>query len=120
VKRREFIAGADAMANLNDEQRRALRLLARHPNGCTEAIMLAHGFTIDMLGELAAGGLLKVEVHNAHAGGRQKFVVWVQITAAGRKGERLIEFDPAAQPRSTSASIENRCSLDPEISSPDD
>jgi hypothetical protein len=45
--------------------------------------MLAHGFTIDMLGELGAGGLLSVDIHNAHAGGRQKFVVWMQITAAG-------------------------------------
>jgi hypothetical protein len=73
------------MAKLIDERRRALRLLGRHPDGCTEALMLAHGFTIDMLGELGAGGLLRVDIHNAHAGGRQKFVVWMQITAAGRK-----------------------------------
>jgi hypothetical protein len=32
------------MATLTDEQRRALRLLARSPNGCTEAVMLKHGF----------------------------------------------------------------------------
>jgi hypothetical protein len=70
---------------LNDEQRRALQLLARSSNGCTEAIMLAHGFTIDMLGELGAGGLLRVDIHNAHAGGRAKFIVWMEITAAGRK-----------------------------------
>jgi hypothetical protein len=38
---------------LTDEQRRALRLLARSPNGCTEAIMLAHGFDLVMLGKLA-------------------------------------------------------------------
>jgi hypothetical protein len=68
-----------------DEPRRALRLLARCPNGCTEALMLAHGFTIDMLRALAAGGFLRVDVHSAHAGGRQKLVVWMQISAAGRK-----------------------------------
>jgi len=31
------------------DQRRAFRLLAAAPNGATEAIMLAHGFTIEML-----------------------------------------------------------------------
>jgi hypothetical protein len=31
------------MATLTDEQRRPLRLLSRSPNGCTEALMLAHG-----------------------------------------------------------------------------
>jgi hypothetical protein len=45
-----------AMAKLRDEQRRALRILGRHPDGCTESLMLAYGFTIDMLGELGAGG----------------------------------------------------------------
>jgi hypothetical protein len=39
-----------------------------------------------MLGEIGARGLLRVDIHhNAHAGGRQKFIVWMQITAAGRK-----------------------------------
>jgi hypothetical protein len=74
------------MTNLNDEQRRALELLGRSPNGCTEALMLAHGFTIATLAELSAIGLLRVDAHNAHAGGRQKMVAWMQISAAGRKG----------------------------------
>jgi hypothetical protein len=73
------------MRNLTDEQRRALRVLVRHSDGCAEAIMLAHGFTIEMLGELGVGDFLKVDIHSAHTGGRQKFVVWMQITAAGRK-----------------------------------
>jgi hypothetical protein len=30
---------------IRDEQRRALRLLARSPNGHTDAMLLAHGFT---------------------------------------------------------------------------
>jgi hypothetical protein len=34
------------MAKLTDEQRRALQLLARSPNGCTEALILAHGFEL--------------------------------------------------------------------------
>ena len=30
----------------NTERRRALKLLASNADGCTEAIMLAHGFTV--------------------------------------------------------------------------
>jgi hypothetical protein len=47
--------------------------------------MLAHGFTIDMLGALAAGGLLRIDTHNAHTGGRPTIVVWMQVSAAGRR-----------------------------------
>jgi hypothetical protein len=31
-----------AMATLTDEQRRALRLMARSPNECAEALLMAH------------------------------------------------------------------------------
>jgi hypothetical protein len=34
------------------EQNRALRLLAGSPHGCTEAIMLAHGLTDEILARL--------------------------------------------------------------------
>jgi hypothetical protein len=37
--------------------RRALELLAASRDGATEAIMLAHGFTIDFLVELVRAGL---------------------------------------------------------------
>jgi hypothetical protein len=39
------------------ELNRALRLLAGSPHGCTEAIMLAHGFTGEILGRLVLNGL---------------------------------------------------------------
>jgi hypothetical protein len=75
------------MAKLSDEQRRALQLLARSPDGCTEAIMLAHGFESVMRDKLALDGLTKVEVHNTNIAGRRVKVkiAWMQITAAGRK-----------------------------------
>jgi hypothetical protein len=38
-----------AMATPTDEQRRALRLLASIPNGCTGTLMLARGFEPSML-----------------------------------------------------------------------
>jgi hypothetical protein len=34
------------MANLSDEERRALKLLAGHSDGCDEAALLADGLTI--------------------------------------------------------------------------
>jgi hypothetical protein len=73
------------MAKLSDDQRRALRLLAGSPNGCTEAIMLAHGFEVAMLGQLVFDGLARAEDHNTMAGSRRIKVTWLQITAAGRK-----------------------------------
>jgi hypothetical protein len=65
--------------SLTDEQRRALRLLARSPNGCTEAALLDQGFTVGQLGNLVFGGFAKIR-----AAGRQK-VFLVKITTAGRK-----------------------------------
>jgi hypothetical protein len=38
------------------DRRRALELLASCREGCTEAIMLAHGFSIDMMVELIKRG----------------------------------------------------------------
>jgi hypothetical protein len=73
------------MAKLNDEQRRALRHLARSPNGCTEALLMAHGFELRMLDKLASEGLVKAEAHDTKAGSRRMKVVWLQISAKGRK-----------------------------------
>jgi hypothetical protein len=41
---------------LSADQRRAFRLLAGSPHGCTEAILLAHGFTTEMLTVLVRDG----------------------------------------------------------------
>ena len=45
------------MAQLNDEQRRALRILARHLDGCAEAVLLAEGFSIGQVTFLVGEGL---------------------------------------------------------------
>jgi hypothetical protein len=74
---------AAPMADLTDEQRRALRILARSPNGCTVALMLAYRFTDDTLAELMVNGLLTARYE--HAVGRAEMVVRMQITAAGRR-----------------------------------
>jgi hypothetical protein len=68
------------------ERNRALRVLAGAPNGCTEAIMLAHGFTVETLGRLVLDGLATATPGTAvQAGGRQVTVTWLAITDLGRQ-----------------------------------
>jgi hypothetical protein len=57
---------------------RALQLLARYPNGCTEALMLGHGFTVAFLAGLVRGRLVTAELNASH-------VVWMRITDLGRE-----------------------------------
>jgi hypothetical protein len=66
------------MPTATTERARALRLLARCPNGCAEALILAQGFTIPLLAGLVSDRLATVELSSA----RQ---VWVQITDLGRE-----------------------------------
>ena len=55
------------------ERARALQLLARCPNGCTEALVLEEGFKITLLAGLVRDGLVTADL-NASS------VVWMQIT----------------------------------------
>jgi hypothetical protein len=71
----------DAMADLTDEQLRALRLLARYPSGCPGTVLLEQGFSYDKLSDLVLDGLAKLQPSIAREGG----LVWAAITAAGRK-----------------------------------
>jgi hypothetical protein len=67
------------------DRHRALRLLAAAPNGATEAIMLAHGFTSAMLDALVRDGLAMTERRAMRAGRRRIEVTWLTITDAGRQ-----------------------------------
>jgi hypothetical protein len=67
------------MANVTDEQRRALRLLARQPDGCAEAMLLDQGFTVWQLCELVLRRLA-----NIRAADRGTMFL-IRITEAGRK-----------------------------------
>ena len=49
-------------------RRRALELLAASRDGCTEAIMLAHGFSVDMLADLIRTGLATASTERVIAG----------------------------------------------------
>jgi hypothetical protein len=67
------------------DRRRALELLDHNRDGCTEAIMLAHGFTVDMLVELVTARLATAHTERMVAGGRPVEVVRFRITEAGRQ-----------------------------------
>jgi hypothetical protein len=66
-------------------RRRALELLAASPDGATEALLLAHGLTIDLLVELVRAGLATAKAERVMAGGRSMQVTRVRITEAGRR-----------------------------------
>jgi hypothetical protein len=66
-------------------QRDALQMLAGSPDGCTESIMMAHGFAIGMLHDLVSGGLATAERRSVPAGQRLIEVKWMEVTEAGRR-----------------------------------
>jgi hypothetical protein len=69
----------------NAERRRALELLAASPDGCTEAFILAHGFTTDFLVDLIRAGLATAQTERAVVGRRSMQVTRMRITDAGRR-----------------------------------
>jgi hypothetical protein len=74
----------DRMAKLNDDQRRALKTLA-HQNGCAEAMLLADGFSIDQLAGLVIEGHAVMQRRRVDISGRERTVVWMQITEEVRQ-----------------------------------
>jgi hypothetical protein len=64
-------------------RRRALELLAASPDGCSEAIMLAHGFTVDFLVDLIRTGMATRQTERVVAGGRAMEVARMRITELG-------------------------------------
>jgi hypothetical protein len=60
-------------------------VLADAPAGVTEALMMAHGFTVEMLVDLIRAGLATAEAERVMAGGRSMEVARVRITEAGRR-----------------------------------
>jgi hypothetical protein len=72
------------MTKLNDDQRRALEMLAQQ-DGCAEAVLLADGFSIDQLAGLVVEGHAVMQRRRVEISGRMRTVVGMQITEAGRK-----------------------------------
>ena len=67
------------------DRRRALELLAASRDGATEAIMIAHGFTVEQMVDLCIAGLATATPERMVAGGRTFEVVRMTITEAGRR-----------------------------------
>jgi hypothetical protein len=67
------------------EHFRALSILASSPNGCTEATMIAHGFTVDFMTVLVLSGLATATVERMIVGRKQVDVTRLCITDAGRR-----------------------------------
>ena len=74
----------ESYPRLSAEHRRALRLLADAPHGCTISIMLAHGFSNVMLDKLVRDGLAILQPGTVRSGTRRITVVWMTITDIGR------------------------------------
>jgi hypothetical protein len=66
-------------------RRRALELLAACPDGCTEAILSAHGFTTTAIVGLVRAGLASATSKRVVAGSRAMEVATVRITDAGQQ-----------------------------------
>ena len=78
------------------DRRRALELLASGPDGCTEALMVAIGFTIELLLELLRTGLATAHSERRIVDGKMTEVARMGITDEGR---RLLGSDAATTRR---------------------
>jgi len=76
------------------DRQRALELLAASPDGCTEAILRAHGFSTAQMVDLVRAGLATAHSQRvvASGGGRRIAAARVKITEAGRQA---LTEDPA-------------------------
>jgi hypothetical protein len=66
-------------------QRRALRRLADVPHGITEPLMLAHGFSRELISGLVLFGLARLVTDTVRIGGETIEVELVMITDSGRQ-----------------------------------
>ena len=65
-------------------RRRALAFLAGCPDGCMEGLLLANGFTVDLLVELVRAGLASATPERVVSGRETIEVARVRITEKGR------------------------------------
>jgi hypothetical protein len=67
------------------ETRRLLELLAASDDGCTEALLMAHGFALELIDSIEFAGLATAKAEQTFAAGRAVDVAQVRITHAGRR-----------------------------------
>ena len=66
------------MSEPRTDRRRVFTVVAGSRDGCTEALMLAHGLTINVLARLVGDRLVTAELNSTRG-------VWMQITDLGRE-----------------------------------
>jgi hypothetical protein len=69
---------------LGKDEREALLPQSDSANGCTQSILMAHGFAIGMLHDLVRKRPAAEERRSTRAGRRAIEVTWLTITAEGR------------------------------------
>jgi hypothetical protein len=67
------------------DRRRTLELLAASRDGCAQAILIAHGFSIEQMLELVRDGLATAHRQRVIVGKRTIEVARMKITEAGRQ-----------------------------------
>jgi hypothetical protein len=73
------------MVEMKDEELRALRLLARHPNGYAQVAFRGYGLKRAVLASLIEDGLATMTSRDTHQQRLAVPVAWITNTAAGRK-----------------------------------
>jgi hypothetical protein len=62
-----------------------LELLAESAEGCTDALLTAHGFKLDVLISIVSAGLATATPERTFAAGKPVEITRVRITDAGRR-----------------------------------
>ncbi len=78
------MAAPPPKTRLSTDQRSALVILAASPRDLTKVLMLADGFTRDMLAGLVLAGLATVVTQTVRSGGQTIKVERLRITDAGQ------------------------------------
>jgi hypothetical protein len=73
------------MASQTDLLRRALKLIAETPRGCSVPTLLAQGFGAEFVAALLESGVAKTEVDTEVIGGHAHQVRRLWITETGRR-----------------------------------
>jgi hypothetical protein len=73
------------MTRLDDEQRRALTVLAKNADGCTTTNMLASGFSLSLLNRSVRVGLASSHLDSEEHDRQPAAIMRLRITEAGRR-----------------------------------
>jgi hypothetical protein len=70
---------------MNGDERPLLELLAASDDGCTEALLMAHGFALELIDGIVIVGLATTKAESTFVAGRTIKFTRMRITDAGRQ-----------------------------------